>query len=53
MYLETLINCGGALSCSGRGQVDAAAMVDAVDEGGGATEASVVARKEKKRQRQG
>ena len=47
------MNSGGAPPFSGRGQVDAAAKVDAVDGGGGAPEASVVARKEKKRQRQG
>ena len=47
------MNSGGASPFSGRGQVDAAAKVDEVDVGGGAPEASVVARKEKKRQRQG
>ena len=49
MYLNMRMNCGGAPSCSRQSQVDAAAEVDAVDGGGRAPEASVMARKEKER----
>ena len=47
------MNSRGALPFSGRGQVDAAAKLDVVDGGDRAPKASVVARKEKKWQRQG